>query len=85
MSDAVDQGLKLLDEPSAFASHNTYFMPRGDFPLWAWVTQFLMFKASDLTMRQLWEQFVGSKLHPLGVPTSGVVDPWLSAARAESQ
>jgi ABC-type amino acid transport substrate-binding protein len=85
VSDAVDQGLKLLDEPSAFASHNTYFMPRGDFPLWAWVTQFLMFKASDLTMRQLWEQFVGSKLHPLGVPTSGVVDPWLSAARAESQ
>ena len=31
-------------------------------------------------MRQLWEQFVGAKLHPLGVPTSGVVDPWLSAA-----
>ena len=26
--------------------HNTYFMPKGDFPLWAWVAQFLQFKAS---------------------------------------
>ena len=81
VADAVDQGLLLLDEPSAFASHNTYFMPKGDFPLWAWVTQFLQFKASDLTMRDLWEQFIGSELRPLGVPTSGVVDPWLGTAR----
>ena len=81
VADAVDQGLLLLDEPSAFASHNTYFMPKGDFPLWAWVTQFLQFKASDLTMRDLWEQFIGAELRPLGVPTSGVVDPWLGTAR----
>jgi ABC-type amino acid transport substrate-binding protein len=81
VADAVEQGLLLLDEPSAFASHNTYFMPKGDFPLWAWVTQFLQFKASDLTMRDLWEQFIGAELRPLGVPTAGVVDPWLGTAR----
>jgi ABC-type amino acid transport substrate-binding protein len=81
VADAVDQGLELLDEPSAFASHNTYFMPKGDFTLWAWVTQFLQFKASDLTLKELWEQFIGSELRPLGVPTSGVVDPWLGTAR----
>lgn len=79
--DAVDQGLVLLDAPSTFASHNTYFMPKGDFPLWAWVTQFLQFKAADLTLRNLWEQFIGSELRPLGVPTNGVVDPWLGTAR----
>jgi ABC-type amino acid transport substrate-binding protein len=81
VADAVDQGLLLLDEPASFASHNTYFMPKGDFPLWAWVTQFLQFKANDLTMRDLWEQFIGSELRPLGVPTAGVVDPWLGTAR----
>jgi len=81
VADAVAQGLLLLDEPATFASHNTYFMPRGDFRLWAWVTQFLQFKASDLTLRNLWEQFIGSELRPLGVPTSGVVDPWLGTAR----
>ena len=32
VSDAVDQGLMLLDEPSAFASHNTYFMPQRRLP-----------------------------------------------------
>jgi ABC-type amino acid transport substrate-binding protein len=81
VADAVGQGLVLLDTPSPFASHNTYFMPRGDFPLWAWVTQFLQFKAADLTLRDLWEQFIGSELRPLGVPTNGVVDPWLGTAR----
>jgi ABC-type amino acid transport substrate-binding protein len=81
VADAVGQGLQLLDEPAAFASHNTYFMPKGDFPLWAWVTQFLQFKASDLTMRDLWEQFIGAELRPLGVPTAAVVDPWLGTAR----
>jgi ABC-type amino acid transport substrate-binding protein len=81
VADAVEQGLQLLDEPSAFASHNTYFMPKGDFPLWAWVTQFLQYKAADLTLRDLWEQFIGSELRPLGVPTAGVVDPWLGTAR----
>jgi ABC-type amino acid transport substrate-binding protein len=81
VADAVDQGLVLLEEPAAFASHNTYFMPKGDFPLWAWVTQFLQYKANDLTLRNLWEQFIGAELRPLGVPTSGVVDPWLGTAR----
>lgn len=81
VADAVAQGLKLIDEPAAFASHNTYFMPSGDFRLWAWVTQFLQFKAADLTLVGLWEQFVGSELRPLGVATSGVVDPWLGVAR----
>jgi ABC-type amino acid transport substrate-binding protein len=81
VADAVERGLELLDEPSTFASHNTYFMPKGDFALWAWVTQFLQFKAADLTLRDLWEQFIGSELRPLGVPTAGVVDPWLGTAR----
>jgi ABC-type amino acid transport substrate-binding protein len=81
VADAIDQGLQLLDEPASFASHNTYFMPKGDFVLWAWVTQFLQYKANDLTMRDLWEQFIGAELRPLGVPTSGVVDPWLGTAR----
>lgn len=81
VADAIEQGLELLDEPSTFASHNTYFMPKGDFALWAWVTQFLQFKAADLTLRGLWEDFIGSELRPLGVPTSGVVDPWLGTAR----
>jgi polar amino acid transport system substrate-binding protein len=81
VADAVGQGLVLLDEPAAFASHNTYFMPRGDFRLWAWVTQFLQYKANDLTLVNLWEQFIGAELRPLGVPTSGVVDPWLGTAR----
>jgi ABC-type amino acid transport substrate-binding protein len=81
VADAVDQGLQLLDEPASFASHNTYFMPKGDFVLWAWVTQFLQYKANDLTLRDLWEQFIGAELRPLGVPTSGVVDPWLGTAR----
>jgi ABC-type amino acid transport substrate-binding protein len=85
VADAVNQGLVLLDEPAAFASHNTYFMPKGDFPLWAWVTQFLQFKASDLTMRDLWEQFIAADLRPLGVPTAGVVDPWLGTARLVQQ
>lgn len=81
VADAVAQGLQLIEEPATFASHNTYFMPKGDFTLWAWVTQFLQFKAADLTLANLWEQFVGSELRPLGVPTSGVVDPWLGTAR----
>lgn len=81
VADAVGQGLLLLDEPSAFASHNTYFMPKGDFTLWAWVTQFLQYKANDLTLQALWEEFIGAELRPLGVPTSGVVDPWLGTAR----
>ena len=81
VADAVAQGLVLLEEPAAFASHNTYFMPKGDFPLWAWVTQFLQYKAADLSLQKLWEQFIGSELRPLGVPTSGVVDPWLGTAR----
>lgn len=81
VADAVGQGLVLLDEPSAFASHNTYFMPKGDFTLWAWVTQFLQYKANDLTLQGLWEEFIGAELRPLGVPTSGVVDPWLGTAR----
>jgi ABC-type amino acid transport substrate-binding protein len=81
VADAVAQGLVLLEEPAAFASHNTYFMPKGDFPLWAWVTQFLQYKAADLSLQNLWEQFIGAELRPLGVPTSGVVDPWLGTAR----
>lgn len=81
VADAVGQGLVLLEEPAAFASHNTYFMPKGDFPLWAWVTQFLQYKAADLSLQKLWEQFIGAELRPLGVPTSGVVDPWLGTAR----
>ncbi len=81
VADAVEQGLVLLEEPAAFASHNTYFMPKGDFPLWAWVTQFLQYKAADLTLRDLWEQFIGAELRPLGVATSGVADPWLGTAR----
>ncbi len=81
VADAVDQGLVLLEEPAAFASHNTYFMPKGDFALWAWVTQFLQYKAADLTLRDLWEQFIGAELRPLGVATSGVTDPWLGTAR----
>ena len=81
VADAVEQGLVLLEEPAAFASHNTYFMPKGDFPLWAWVTQFLQYKAADLTLRDLWEQFIGAELRPLGVPTAGVTDPWLGTAR----
>lgn len=81
VADAVGQGLVLLEEPASFASHNTYFFPKGDFPLWAWVTQFLQYKAADLTLRDLWEQFIGAELRPLGVPTAGVADPWLGTAR----
>ena len=32
-------------------------------------------------LQKLWEQFIGAELRPLGVPTSGVVDPWLGTAR----
>jgi ABC-type amino acid transport substrate-binding protein len=76
-----NEGLKLLSEPPRFSSHNTFFMPRGDFRLWAFVTQFLQYKAADLTLANLWQQFVGADAAAAGIKTAAVVDPWLAAAQ----
>jgi polar amino acid transport system substrate-binding protein len=78
----TNEGLELLPEPPRFSSHNTFFMPRGDFRLWAFVTQFLQYKAADLTLANLWGQFVGQDAAAAGIKTAAVVDPWLSAAKA---
>ena len=77
-------GIQLLKVPPIFTAHNTFFLPQGDFKMWSFVTQFLQYKASDLTMAGLWDKFVGVEAAKVGLKTAAVYDPWLGASNTLS-
>ena len=82
VADAIKQnpGLSLLSAPPVFVAHNTFWMPLGDFKMWSFVTQFLQFKATDLTLADLWNKFVGVDAAKVGIKTAAVYDPWLGSS-----
>ena len=84
VADALKQnaGLSLLPSPPIFVAHNTFWMPQGDFKMWSFVTQFLQFKATDLTLADLWQKFVGADAAKVGLKSAAVYDPWLGASTA---
>ncbi len=82
VADAKAKGLALIEPEPVATAWNTYFMPLGDTPLHQFVTVFLQNKASDLTLANLWQQFVASKIDREGVRSAPVRDPYLVAAYA---
>lgn len=82
VADALKQnaGLSLLNSPPIFVAHNTFWMPQGDFKMWSFVTQFLLFKATDLTLADLWQKFVGVEAAKVGLKSAAVYDPWLGSS-----
>lgn len=82
VGEAVGKGLKLVSEQPVNVAWNTYFLPMGDVALHQFVTVFLQYKASDLTLANLWQKFVGSSVQKYGVRVAPVKDPYLAAAYA---
>lgn len=80
VGDARRKGLELIQSRPVATAWNTYFLPQGDVPLQQFVTTFLQQKASDLTLANLWQQFVASEIERYGVQSAPVKDPYLAAA-----
>lgn len=81
VGEAIGKGLELVSREPASVAWNTYFLPLGDLPMHQFVTVFLQNKASDLTLANLWQEFVASEAEAQGVRTAPVQDPYLAAAR----
>jgi len=82
VGDARRKGLELIQSRPVATAWNTYFLPQGDVPLQQFVTTFLQQKASDLTLANLWKQFVADEIERYGVQSAPVKDPYLAAAYA---
>ncbi|MBB4661344.1 substrate-binding periplasmic protein [Conexibacter arvalis] len=82
IGDARRKGLELIQPRPVATAWNTYFLPQGDIILQQFVTTFLQQKASDLTLANLWQQFVASDIERYGVQSAPVKDPYLAAAYA---
>lgn len=82
IGDARRKGLELIQPRPVATAWNTYFLPQGDVVLQQFVTTFLQQKASDLTLANLWQQFVASDIERYGVQSAPVKDPYLAAAYA---
>jgi ABC-type amino acid transport substrate-binding protein len=82
VGDARRRGLELIQAKPVATAWNTYFLPQGDVPLNQFVTTFLQQKASDLTLANLWQQWVASEIERYGVQSAPVKDPYLAAAYA---
>lgn len=80
VGDARRKGLELIQSRPVATAWNTYFLPQGDIPLQQFVTTFLQQKASDLTLANLWKQFVADEIERFGVQSAPVKDPYLAAA-----
>jgi ABC-type amino acid transport substrate-binding protein len=80
VGDARRKGLELIQSRPVATAWNTYFLPQGDIPLQQFVTTFLQQKASDLTLANLWKQFVADEIERYGVQSAPVKDPYLAAA-----
>lgn len=64
--------LQILPGPPLFVDANTYFLPLGDFKLWAWVTNWLRYTATHEVLSRLWEKWVGTTVRDLHLETFGV-------------
>jgi ABC-type amino acid transport substrate-binding protein len=82
VGDASRKGLELISPEPVAVAWNTFFLPQGDVALHEFVTTFLHNKASDLTLANLWEQFVAGEINRYGVRSAAVKDPYLTAAYA---
>ena len=82
IGDARRKGLELIQSRPVATAWNTYFLPQGDVVLQQFVTTFLQQKASDLTLANLWQQFVADDIERYGVQSAPVKDPYLAAAYA---
>jgi ABC-type amino acid transport substrate-binding protein len=80
VGDARRRGLELIEARPVATAWNTYFLPQGDVVLNQFVTTFLQQKASDLTLANLWQQWVASDIERFGVQSAPVKDPYLAAA-----
>lgn len=80
IGDARRKGLELIQPRPVATAWNTYFLPQGDIVLQQFVTTFLQQKASDLTLANLWQQFVADDIERYGVQSAPVKDPYLAAA-----
>lgn len=82
VGDARRKGLELIQPRPVATAWNTYFLPQGDVVLQQFVTTFLQQKASDLSLANLWKQFVADEIERFGVQSAPVKDPYLAAAYA---
>lgn len=82
VADAREKGLELIQSRPVATAWNTFFMPQGDVKLQQFITTFLQQKASDMTLANLWQQFVASQIERHGIRSAPVRDPYLAAAYA---
>ena len=78
--EAAEKGLTLVSKDPVAVAWNTFFLPLGDVEMHQFITVFLQNKASDLTLANLWQQFVAADAQKQGLRTSPVKDPYLAAA-----
>jgi polar amino acid transport system substrate-binding protein len=65
--------LQILPGLPLFVDANTYFLPLGDFKLWAWVTNWLRYTATHQVLSGLWDKWVGTTVRTdLHLETFGV-------------
>jgi ABC-type amino acid transport substrate-binding protein len=79
-AEATGEGLDPVSKDPVAVAWNTYFLPLGDVPMHQFITVFLQNKAADLTLANLWQQFVASGAEKQGLRTAAVKDPYLTAA-----
>ena len=82
VGDAHRKGLRLIQSKPVATAWNTFFLPQGDVVLQQFITTFLQQKASDMTLANLWQQFVASEIERYGIRSAPVRDPYLAAAYA---
>jgi ABC-type amino acid transport substrate-binding protein len=79
-AEATGEGLTLVSREPVAVAWNTFFLPLGDVAMHQFITVFLQNKAADLTLANLWQQFVAADASKQGLRTAAVKDPYLSAA-----
>jgi ABC-type amino acid transport substrate-binding protein len=77
--EANGEGLSPISRDPVAVAWNTFFLPLGEVPMHQFITTFLHNKASDLTLANLWQQFVAGDAEKQGLRTAAVKDPYLAA------
>jgi ABC-type amino acid transport substrate-binding protein len=78
--EAAEEGLTPVSRDPVAVAWNTFFLPLGDVAMHQFITVFLQNKAADLTLANLWQQFVAADAEKQGLRTAAVKDPYLAAA-----
>lgn len=79
--EALEQhpGITVFDAPPVFVDINTFFMPAGDFPMQAYVSNWLRYQTSHGVLDGLWAKYVGEDARAAGLPTVPVTSPYIRA------